>query len=206
MEKAQTDRGASDRLHPRIALLRAATRLFRERGYTGVGVAEILEASRAPRGSLYFHFPGGKEQIAEESVRLAGVRMTRFVDNIIADTQTLEEFIDGLFVGWAAHLEETGFTRGCGVALIALETSATSERLRGAAEAVFNGWRSKIEAVAVARGLHPDDAARFGFILLASMQGAIVLCKAMRAATPLIEAAHGVKAAAQAMRADAAPA
>ncbi|MDZ4777160.1 MAG: helix-turn-helix domain-containing protein [Alphaproteobacteria bacterium] len=57
---------------PKAAMIEAATTLFRRRGYEGVGVAELLSHSGAPRGSLYFHFPGGKEQIAIEAVTRAG--------------------------------------------------------------------------------------------------------------------------------------
>ncbi len=53
-------------------LIDAAVELFRARGYEGVGVAELLEKSGAPRGSLYFHFPGGKEEIGVEAVKRVG--------------------------------------------------------------------------------------------------------------------------------------
>ncbi len=47
----------------RERLLAAAQRLFRKRGYHATGLSDILEAAKAPKGSLYHHFPGGKEAI-----------------------------------------------------------------------------------------------------------------------------------------------
>ena len=81
-------------------MLAAAVELFRARGYDGVGVAELLEKSGAPRGSLYFHFPGGKEQIGAEAVtrvgeevaqrfrdlRLSGVDLATFIERVFKTT------------------------------------------------------------------------------------------------------------------------
>ena len=47
----------------RERLLTAAQRLFRKRGYHATGLIDILEVAQAPKGSLYHHFPGGKEAI-----------------------------------------------------------------------------------------------------------------------------------------------
>lgn len=195
-----TDKATAEKVHPRDILVRTATRLFRERGYTGVGVAEMLETSGAPRGSLYFHFPGGKEQIAEAAVHLAGERMLRFVDNVSGANTTLEGFIDGLFLGWAEHLKESSFARGCAVALIALEASPTSVKLRAATDAVFNLWQERLAACGEARGLSRDAATRFAYLTLAAMQGGIVMCKASQSTRPLEEAALGLKAAVHGMR------
>jgi TetR/AcrR family transcriptional regulator, lmrAB and yxaGH operons repressor len=47
----------------RSRILTAAQRLFRKRGYHATGLNDILELARAPKGSMYHHFPGGKEAI-----------------------------------------------------------------------------------------------------------------------------------------------
>jgi TetR/AcrR family transcriptional regulator, lmrAB and yxaGH operons repressor len=48
----------------RSRILQSAVLLFRQRGYHGVGVNDILAAAQAPKGSLYHHFPGGKAELA----------------------------------------------------------------------------------------------------------------------------------------------
>jgi TetR/AcrR family transcriptional regulator, lmrAB and yxaGH operons repressor len=53
----------NDSVDTRARILAAALRLFRKRGYHGTGLNEILEMAEAPKGSLYHHFPGGKEEI-----------------------------------------------------------------------------------------------------------------------------------------------
>ncbi|MES1199836.1 MAG: helix-turn-helix domain-containing protein, partial [Pseudomonadota bacterium] len=78
-------------------LLKAAAELFRARGYEGVGVAELLETSGAPRGSLYFHFPGGKEQIGVEVVELVGNAVTGQFRGLADRAISLDTFIDHVF-------------------------------------------------------------------------------------------------------------
>ena len=50
----------------RETLVRAASRLFRQKGYSGVGLTEILKEAGLPKGSLYYHFPGGKAELPTE--------------------------------------------------------------------------------------------------------------------------------------------
>lgn len=52
----------------REKILAAATRLFQLQGYYGTGLNQIIKESGAPKGSLYYHFPDGKEQLAIEAV------------------------------------------------------------------------------------------------------------------------------------------
>ncbi len=52
--------------------LAAAAKLFRQQGYRGTALHDILAAGGSPRGSLYFHFPKGKEEIGEAALTLAG--------------------------------------------------------------------------------------------------------------------------------------
>src|SRR6266536_309919 len=61
--------------------LAAATKLFCRRGYHGTAMHDILSESGAPRGSLYFHFPGGKEEIAEGAVALGAQNCDRLRDH-----------------------------------------------------------------------------------------------------------------------------
>ena len=62
----------------RTKLVEAAATLFEERGYHAAGVKAILERAGAPRGSFYFHFPGGKEELAIAAIE-AGARATACV-------------------------------------------------------------------------------------------------------------------------------
>jgi AcrR family transcriptional regulator len=52
----------------RERILRAAIRLFQQRGYHGAGLSEILADAEAPRGSLFHHFPNGKAQLGVAAI------------------------------------------------------------------------------------------------------------------------------------------
>ena len=62
----------SNKNQSREKILQAATRLFHLNGYHATGLNQILQESGAPKGSLYYHFPNGKEQLAAEAIQLSG--------------------------------------------------------------------------------------------------------------------------------------
>src|SRR5215813_12591923 len=104
-------------------MLVAATELFRARGYEGVGVAELLEASGAPRGSLYFHFPGGKEQIGCEVISRVGESTLGQFKALGAKDIDLDAYVDTVFKSTAKTVKERDFNASCPIAVIAAEAS-----------------------------------------------------------------------------------
>jgi AcrR family transcriptional regulator len=63
----------------RSRMIRAAAQLFRQRGYHATAFSDVIQASGAPRGSTYFHFPGGKQELAREATALAGDEIEQMV-------------------------------------------------------------------------------------------------------------------------------
>ena len=53
----------------RQRMVLSALYLFAERGVQGTSIADVLERSGAPRGSVYHHFPGGKDEIVSAAKR-----------------------------------------------------------------------------------------------------------------------------------------
>src|SRR3977135_2427127 len=60
------------RTDSRARMIKAAFDLFRKRGYHATAFSDVVQESGAPRGSIYFHFPGGKQELAREAIALAG--------------------------------------------------------------------------------------------------------------------------------------
>src|SRR5258708_12625483 len=60
-------------------MIRAASELFRQRGYHATTFSDVVRESGAPRGSTYFHFPGGKQELAREAIARAGEEMEEMV-------------------------------------------------------------------------------------------------------------------------------
>src|SRR5262252_950767 len=124
----------------RARMLETTGRLLQLRGYHGTGLNEIVAASGAPRGSLYFHFPGGKEQLAVAAMRGAGAQLAGGIDAVLASSDDLGVALGRLVDGLAAGLEASGFANGCPIATVALEAAGTSEPIRGAAREAFDAW------------------------------------------------------------------
>src|SRR5215475_1884466 len=113
----------------REGLIEAAVELFRARGYEGVGVAELLEKSGAPRGSLYFHFPGGKEQIGVEVIDRVGAATTEQSRDLGKKDIDMDQYVDAVFKHTAKIVKERGFTASCPIAAIACEVGGSDTPL-----------------------------------------------------------------------------
>ena len=57
-------------------LIQKTIELIIEKGYHGTGVNEILRATKIPKGSLYHHFPKGKDQLVTEALRSSTIKLS----------------------------------------------------------------------------------------------------------------------------------
>jgi TetR/AcrR family transcriptional repressor of lmrAB and yxaGH operons len=165
--------------------LAAATDLFRRQGYFGTALQDILTAAGSPRGSLYFHFPGGKEQIGEAALKRAGDANAQAIEQVAATSESAEAFLLRLIRGMAAHLEKSGFRDGCPIATTALETAAQSDVLRGAAQDVFRAWEGEIGRGLERFGVTPEDADPIATCVLGQLEGALLLARTYRSLEPM---------------------
>lgn len=180
-------------------MIDAATALFRKRGYEGVGVAELLAVSGAPRGSLYFHFPGGKAQIAVEAVRRASAAVVEGIRQRGEACATLDAYVETACRGWAATLEESDFEKGCLIAFVGLEAASASPALKAAAAEAFASWEDELSHMAQEKGLGAPQARRFAVAFIAAVEGAIVHARTRRTAGAMHDAADAMRAYARAL-------
>ncbi len=183
-------------------MIEAATTLFRRRGYEGVGVAELLAVSGAPRGSLYFHFPGGKEQIAIEAVRKAGMTVAEGIRQRSKATTSIEDYIDTACTGWATNLDASDFENGCIIALVGLEAASASPALKDEAAAAFASWEEELTEMAASKGLGEPQARRFAAAFIGSVEGAIMLARTRRQSRAMLDSADAMKAYVKSLRAE----
>ena len=127
-------------------MVKTMGRLMTRQGYHATGLTEVLTESGAPKGSMYFHFPGGKEQLAAEAIQVSGERLRGLIEAAIAGASSAEDAIRMLSRGMAAGLAASDFTEGCPIATVALEASGSSDSIRVASDAVFASWESAIAA------------------------------------------------------------
>ncbi len=173
--------------------LAAAARLFRQQGYHGTALHDILAASGSPRGSLYFHFPGGKEQIGAAALALSAEAVREGIARAAEASESAEAFLVRIVRGMAADLERSDFMEGCPIATTALETAAQSEVLGAAARSAFRKWELEIKRGLFRFGLSAGDAEIAATTVLSQLEGARLLARTYRSLEPIRRAEQAVK-------------
>jgi TetR/AcrR family transcriptional repressor of lmrAB and yxaGH operons len=173
--------------------LAAAGKLFRERGYHGTALHDILAAAGSPRGSLYFHFPKGKEQIGEAALALAAEAVRQGIARAAETSDNAETFLVRMVRGMAAGLERSDYKEGCPVATTALETAAQSEVLGAATRDAFQKWELEIKRGLERFGMRTADADLVATLVLSQLEGALLLARTYRNLEPIHRAEQAVK-------------
>jgi len=158
--------------------------LLQERGYAGTGVNAVLEAGAAPKGSLYFHFPEGKESLGVRAVELAAEQY-RAVIAAAAAAGDAAEAVGHVLDQVAEELVAADFAAGCPVAVVTLETSAHSDRLRAACEAAYDSWIALVREHLVAHGVAPGEATALAETVVSTVEGAMIVSRARRDVGPV---------------------
>jgi TetR/AcrR family transcriptional repressor of lmrAB and yxaGH operons len=172
------------------ALVRTAMRLFRQQGYASTGLQQILAESGAPKGSLYHYFPGGKEQLAEAAVRLAGQLMGEMLAGHAAHATTPAAFAKAYCATMAGWMKESGFRSGCPIATTMLETAPQSPELTRAGADAIDHWIGIVAPVFATAGAPAGEARSAAQRLIAAVEGALVIARVRRSTTPIMDVAR----------------
>ncbi|HEX7823315.1 MAG TPA: TetR/AcrR family transcriptional regulator [Mycobacterium sp.] len=160
----------------RAALLSSAALLFRRQGYAATGVKQILKSAEATSGSLYHHFPDGKEQLAAAVVDIVadgvGRRLRGFLDSDLAVADIVDAWIDLIIAGLSSDQRD-----GSPIEPIATEAVNASPLARTAAARAYDGW-----CLAVAERLRSDGwphqvAEQTALATVALIEGALILSR-----------------------------
>ncbi|MBP7096892.1 MAG: TetR/AcrR family transcriptional regulator [Spirochaetia bacterium] len=182
--------GAGEALPSRERVVETAIRLFEERGYHATGIAELVKESGAPRGSVYFHFPGGKEQIAVEAVTRSGGRLAALVrENLKGEGPDGSLDCAGALVAFlervAIQVERSGFRSGGPLLIVASETASGGGLIGDACRKAYEGLASAFREALEDCGCAAEAASSLALTILAAVEGAIVLSRSFRSADPL---------------------
>jgi len=161
-------------------MVEGAARLLAERGLQATSFTEVLALTGAPRGSLYHHFPNGKDEMVAGAVDLAGERAIAFLDGKAG--ASAYEIADYFLYLWQQTLVRSNFEAGC--AVLAVTVATDSPDLLAHAATVFRKWRRRLAELLEQGGLPAADAARFAAVLVAASEGAVVAARAERDLEP----------------------
>lgn len=159
----------------REQMIRGASELLASRGVQGTSFADVLAHTGAPRGSIYHHFPGGKEELVREAVRSVGDGVVALLDAL--DVGDPAQVVDGFVDGWRAVLLGGGYSSGCAVAAACLGSS-DAQRLLELTGDVFAAWRAALARALARAGLADADADELAAMCLAVVEGALILGRA----------------------------
>jgi TetR/AcrR family transcriptional regulator, lmrAB and yxaGH operons repressor len=174
----------------RALLLKGARQLLAEKGYSGMELRDVAERGKAPRGSIYHHFPGGKVQLAREAAELEGTTIRDLIERSLEQRgvkATLNLFGDVFRRRVADYPERIG----CPVAAIALARPEDPE-LAAAATAAFQSWERPIAAALRDEGVSAADAETFAGLVVSTVEGALLRARAAGSQEPLDSAMGGL--------------
>ena len=134
-------------------MVEAMLQLIQSHGFAGAGLNAVLDAAGAPKGSMYFHFPRGKEELGERAIGLAADQFLELVASVSEQAATPGEVITRVVEFLTRLLVDTDFTVGCPVAVVTLEMSAHSEPLRSACADAYASWVTAVEHLLATAGV-----------------------------------------------------
>jgi AcrR family transcriptional regulator len=169
----------------RERIVYASAELFRRQGYAGTGLKQIAAGSDATLGSVYHFFPGGKEQLADEVLRAGGRFFLALYEAIAAAAPDLVSAVRDFFGGAGETLVATDFADACPIATVAGEIASTHEVLRLATADVFESWLGALAEDARQAGVAAARAGTLALSVLAVLEGAFLLSRALRSVEPM---------------------
>ena len=179
----------------RDKMLTAAAKLLQERGYRGTSLTDILSESGAPRGSLYHHFPGGKEELALEATRREVDRITDYLVSAFGESAGPAEAIRAYVEGAREHSRSSGYVLGCPVASVILDTPEASSSLAELCREALREWQELLRDGIAAGGIPVERADSLATLVLTSVEGALMLARSLRDTEPLDTVADALTAA-----------
>jgi AcrR family transcriptional regulator len=158
---------------------------MRERGIHGVGLREVVAHAGGPRGSLGRYFPGGKTQLMTEAIDLALAPVFDELASTLGEAKNFPDAIARIVAPWRHALVEYDFALGCPLAATVVDAAVANPDLRDHVSDLFSRWQGTVADVYVKFGDSPAHAAEQSTVLLAALEGALILARARRTTEPL---------------------
>jgi AcrR family transcriptional regulator len=168
-------------------MVRSAADLIRRKGVSGTGMREIVIDAAAARGSLQHYFPGGKEELVSDALLWAGGAMAQQVRKSLRELESRipSALLASVVDWWRRDLTNEKFSAGCPLVAAAADTAATSEQLRQVLRRAFDGWLKPLSESLVELGVPPERSDNLAIVVIAALEGAIVLARIRHDLTPL---------------------
>lgn len=173
------------KINTKEKIIQSACRLFETKGYHASGLNEILKESEAPKGSLYYHFPKGKEELAVEAVMLAGANIQKKIFEILETSENPVDALSKNIENIASIIDLEQRPSDISISLIALETYSESEAIRITCEGIFQNLENIYAAHLIRYGIEEKKAHETGQVISMMVEGGITLSLIKKNGDPL---------------------
>jgi TetR/AcrR family transcriptional repressor of lmrAB and yxaGH operons len=178
----------------REQIVQTTCTLLEKQGFHGTGLNEIVKESGAPKGSLYYYFPDGKEQITVEAVLQSGHTTAERVRNGLAGSTSPSKAVYDFILLIAENVERSGFAAGGPLTAVAMETATSSERINQACQEAYGLIQAAFKEKLLESGFTKSEADGLSTFITASVEGGIILSRTYHTADPLRLVAKQLKA------------
>lgn len=169
----------------RERILETTAALLQRHGFHGTSLKTVLEESGTPRGSLYYYFPGGKEQLVLEAMREQIEEATRILEELMAGGSDPAGGVRAYIESAAEMVEDSGYAFGCPVAPIVLDLVSEPSALAAACRRALTDWQRVLRDGFEAAGIAPARAASLAVTVVSALEGALILARSQRTTEPL---------------------
>lgn len=177
----------------REQILQTTCALLEKQGFHGTGLNEIVKESGAPKGSLYYYFPEGKDQITSEAVLQSGRLTAERIRAGLAESSNAAKAVYHFVLKIADHVELSGFAAGSPLTAVAMETATKSERINAACREAYGMLQSAFREKLLESGYTNTKADEMATFVTASIEGGIILSRTYHTAEPLRQVAKQLK-------------
>lgn len=169
----------------RERMVDAAVTLFGRNGYTNVSLLDVVLEAKAPRGSIYHHFPNGKDELALEVAAAWRYQIEREAARLAAKSTSAVRFLRAVIDQTRKSVVSSDFSEGCAMSgIIANVGGQADEPVREAVGATFDGWIDALAQGLVTSGVRPARAQQVAMQVVVAIEGAITVSRATRDVAP----------------------
>jgi AcrR family transcriptional regulator len=168
----------------RKRMVTSAALLLREHGVAGTSIAKVLEHSRGPRGSVGFHFPGGRAELLTDALQWAGGFVTATLRQAAEHDASPVEVFASICEHYKQQLATTDYTAGCPIGAAAQE-AYRDPALGPVVSSIVDDWQTGLTDILKRAGHDPADAAELAMLCISALEGAITMSRVKRSTAPI---------------------
>lgn len=177
--------GCASGMDTKSLIIDTATKLFQQKGYLGVGLTEIINACNISKGSLYHHFPNGKEELLIICLQSLKEVITKDIEDIFDQYPTTNEALVAMIEKLIVHLESEGTITGYTFSSIISEMASLSDPVRNACAQLYEKIQEIYFHKLISDGFSEDSAYSIALMTTATIEGGMMLCLTQNSAKPL---------------------